>query len=205
MSTFTSMREILRPGKSGDARIEFFTVSKRNSQMTALRPSEYVPPGKYVRLCIGSGPFDVMMSDTPFEQRSNYEVVWQANGDVLIAGLGLGMILVPILAKSEVTSVTVVEKNPNVIKLVEPRVRHKKLTVIEADILAWRTEQHFDTIYFDIWREVNLDNLPQIASLHRRFARRKKPGGWMSSWEVDTLRYRARQERDEVGYLGGPL
>jgi len=65
----------------------------------------YIRPGRYARLHVGHV---LMMSDTDMERRSNVQVVQQARGHVLIAGLG--MILHPILAKPEVTRVTVVEK-----------------------------------------------------------------------------------------------
>ena len=56
--------------------------------MTALRPGEYVPPGRYARLFVNGTMF---MSDTPMERNTNYAVVRNAHGNVLIAGLGIGL------------------------------------------------------------------------------------------------------------------
>jgi spermidine synthase len=134
------------------------------------------------------------------EQRSNIGVVMEAKGHVLIAGLGIGMILLPLLEKPEVKSVTVVEKYADVVKLVEPHVlavvgkNAPKLKTIVADIFEWVPPkgEKWDTIYFDIWPDLSMDNLEQMEILHRKFARRKAPGAWMYSWQKDYLKYRKR-------------
>lgn len=52
----------------------------------------------------------VVMSDTPMEKHTNQEFLDAAHGDVLIAGLGIGLIVMPLLDDPEITSITVVEK-----------------------------------------------------------------------------------------------
>lgn len=195
MNAFVPMHKILRAGERGNAKLEKYTVSKSKARLeTVLNPRQGVDAGKYVRLCVDG---ELMMSDTPWEQRTNYEVVREARGDVLIAGLGLGMIVLPILKKPEVTSVTVVEKHADVIALVRPQLPKRRLTIVNADILTWAPPigTTWDTIYFDIWRGLCTDQLEEIATLHRRFARRKRPGGWMGSWCAEELRDRRREER----------
>jgi hypothetical protein len=199
---FVPMHTIIPPGKSGNVSIEHFEVSEEASKATQMRaafghPDEYVSPGKYCRLLVNG---DVMMSDTQNEQRTNYAVVRAARGRVLIAGLGLGMVVVPIFDKAEVKSVLVIEKSPDVIKLVEPHLQHAapgKLQVIEADIFEWKPEKgsRFDTIYFDIWPNICTDNLDGMAKLHQRFCHYRAADGWMNSWERDLLKYRRGQER----------
>jgi hypothetical protein len=205
---FQKMCEIIPEGRSGNVRVEYFEVSEKDHQSTLLRSlfarESPVFPGKYVRLYVGSC---LMMSDTQMEQRSNYEILRQARGDVFIAGLGIGLILAPILANPEVTSVTVVEKYAEVIKLVEPALRKlpgaEKLTIVQADVLEWKPPkgQTWDVLYFDIWPDICVDNLEEMATLHRRFARRKRPGGWMDSWQKQELQsIRARERRQNRNY-----
>lgn len=183
--------QIVPEGTQGIAKIEHFTVSRREEQLRAiLHPDEYIPPGRYVRLLING---EIAMSNTPMEQRTNQFVVWKAKGDVLIAGLGIGLILSPILAKTEVRHVTVIEKYQDVIDLVAPYYASPRLTVICADIFMWKPSEKFDTIYFDIWPAITVDNLEDIAVLHRRGAHWKKPGAWMDSWNAEHLRYLRRQ------------
>lgn len=196
---FPPMTEVVPPGKSGSARVSHFSVTKHDEIMSLLTHRPYinsVDRGRYARLVVGD---EVVMSDTTMERRSNYSVVLKARGDVLVAGLGLGMVLIPILKKPEVLVVTVVEKNPDVIKLVERHVRRfvgknnsDKLTVVHDDIFSYRPTQKFDVIYFDIWNEIDGDNLPSIAKLHQKFkSKLKRSDGvkpWMNSWMANYLR-----------------
>ncbi|MCV5648158.1 hypothetical protein OFN55_36090, partial [Escherichia coli] len=74
-----------------------------------------IPPGRYRRLSNG---WDVVMSNTPMEIRTCQDFIERATGRVLINGLGLGMVLHAILQKDDVTHVTVIEKEQDVINLV---------------------------------------------------------------------------------------
>lgn len=205
MSLFKPMFQIVPEGVEGNCNISHFAVNKEESRFTALRATfsrdAYVPEGVYCRLTVGRV---LMMTDTHMEQNSNYTVVREAKGKVLIGGLGIGMVLLPILEKPEVTSVTVIEKYADVVKLVEPHIRAAagknadKLKIIVADALEWKPPkgEKWDTIYWDIWPEICTDNLKDMEVLHRRFARRKTPGGWMDSWmRVRLLRQKEREKR----------
>lgn len=207
---FRPMTEVVPEGTQGVAQIVHFTVNPEQSRLTALRgafsPGAYVPPGSYCELRVHGG---LMMTDTSMEKNSNYEVVRQARGDVFIAGLGIGMILLPILGKPEVKSVTVIEKYADVAALVEGAVRQaagenaSKLRVIVADVFDYKPEKgvKYDTIYFDIWPEICTDNLKEMTKLHRKFARAKQPGAWMESWLRKSLKARKRREDKQDRYL----
>ena len=139
----------------------------------------------------------LVMTDAAFEHQTNFEVVSQATGDVLIAGLGIGMILTRILDRKEVSSVTVVEKSLDVIRLVGPHFSSPKLTIVEGDIYRWIPKDgvRFDTIYFDIWPDICTDSLDDVTKLHRRFRKYLRTGGWMGSWCRDYLRDMKRRGR----------
>ena len=119
-----------------------------------------------------------VMNDLPgLEGHSNRPVVEAARGDVLIAGLGIGYVLVPILAKPDVHTVTVIEKCQDVIDLVLPHIAHPKLTVILADVYEWLPEGTYDSMWFDIYPHTE-----QIGvTLLNRFAPYLRPGGWAKS------------------------
>jgi len=199
MITYPRMADVIPEGISGNVKIEHFEVDKTAADFTRLRAAlnpgrdEYVPEGKYARLVVGGA---TMMTDTLMEKSSNRAVVLISSGHVLIAGLGLGMILWPISDKERVLSVTVVEKSPDVVKLVAPHVP-KKVTVVEGDIFEWTPAKgaKYDTIYFDIWPSITTGNLEGMAKLHRRFGRFKAEGGWMDSWQRDHLLRQQRRER----------
>lgn len=209
--TKPSVARIVPEGVKGIATVDHFEVSEEDSKRTAMRaafgkPDDYVAPGVYARLTVNGS---LMMTDTEYEWRSNRRAVRLAHGDVLIGGLGIGMVLVPILQNPDVHSVTVVEKYQDVVDLVETGVRCSvhymqaaKLTIHTGDILEWTPYkgQTFDFIYFDIWENVCTDNLAEMTKLKRRFARRlnrENPKAWMGCWEEDRLRVRAKRERKQ--------
>jgi hypothetical protein len=198
MSDKPQLATLLAPAARGLARVEHFDVNEAEARLHNMRcvwdpkrTRDTISPGKYAALYVGKV---MMMSDTDMEWRTNQGVLGRATGDVLIAGLGLGMILPPLLAKREVASVTVVEKYPDVIALVAPTFKSRKLTVVEADIFTMplRPGAAWDTIYFDIWPEITEANLSEMTRLKRRYARRLRrsnPGAWMGCWREADLRY----------------
>jgi len=191
-STFPKMFEVVPECQSpdGSVRVDHFEVSESESRMSSLRPLGYVLPGKYARLLIGGS---LVMSDTGLERNTNIAAVRKAYGEVLIAGLGLGMILHPILNKPEVTRVTVVEVLQSVIDLISPTLKpHQdsgRLRIVNASIFDWKPDvPKFSTVYFDIWPDICSDNLKEMVLLQRKYARRLMPGGWMGCWSRDLLR-----------------
>lgn len=205
---WTPMVNVIPEGKSGNAEIKHVTVTESDVTMAAIR-GQCLLPGPLCQLLVGNY---LTMSDGPEEYRSNREVVQRAEGHVLVAGLGIGMILVPIVTKRGVYSVTVLEKSADVIKLVEEPLRKHlgqldgpKLKVINADVFTWEwpAGSMWDTIYFDIWADKCTDNLAEISKLKRRYAkrcRRSNPGSWMGAWVETELRRKRRQERESAWY-----
>lgn len=202
---FPNMVDFVPEGEKGEAKVRHVSCSAQDSAWTAVRAlasgnaGEVVREGSYAQLLVNG---HLVMSDTQMERRSNYGVVLNAEGDVLIAGLGLGMILLPVLAKEEVKSVTVIELSQDVIDLVEPHIRKAsmcadKLTVIQGDIFEWKPPkgQKWDCIYFDIWADICTDSLDDMAKLHRKFGRRKNSGAWMDSWKKSELKLQRDRDR----------
>jgi hypothetical protein len=157
-------------------RVVFDRLIARNSN-----PALWVTPGAYTKLVIDG---EVMMSDTPHEDATCAELLLHARGSVLIAGLGIGMVLPPVLAKPTVTRVLVLEKYAEVIALVAASVAHPKLEIRQADVLLDPVPtEEFDTVYLDIWPTLSDLNLPEMAALRRRFApcyRTRKT--WVGCW-----------------------
>jgi spermidine synthase len=181
MSLYPKMADIVPPGEKGVAAISHYEVSRLDS-LRDLMSGIRTDPG---RICILRVNKETMMSDTHAEHWSNYQILREARGNVLIAGLGIGMVLQGIVKKPEVQSVTVVEKYQDVIDLVGPTVPKNKVTIIHGDIFTWRPAvgTKFDTIYFDIWADATDGKAtPDKRKLAAAFRRYKAPGGWMKSW-----------------------
>lgn len=151
------------------------------TKLRAARDGQPLNADTYTRLIVDG---TLWMTDAEFECWTNLEFVRTAKGDVLIAGLGLGLIVEPLLKNKQVESVTVLERSPDVIALIGPVYNHMKLSVIEADAHTWQVpKKAYDIIYLDIWADVpNSDNKEEIAALKKRYRPALKKGGTVSAW-----------------------
>lgn len=151
------------------------------TRLRAARDGQPLNASKYTRLIVDG---TLWMTDAEYECWTQARFVNSVHGDVLIAGLGLGLILGPMLKNKRVTSVTVLEISADVIALIGPRYKHRKLTIIEADVKQWQPpKKAYDFVYFDIWSDVpNVDNKREIADLKKRYRSSLKTGGQSTAW-----------------------
>ena len=122
----------------------------------------------------------------------------QAAGNVLIAGLGIGMLLTLLPSKPSVTRITVLEKSKTLIDLVGPYYDNPMIDIVHADVFEWETTEKFDTIYFDIWSDISSDNYEATKALHKKYRRnlnRTNPCRYMGSWLRDEVRRMHRRDR----------
>lgn len=187
------MQTVIPEGKAQTAEVQHFTLTPESQTIDSLRHIIHgmsfmcCKPGNYVRI-VADGK--LQMSDSDMEWRTNTDFLLNAHGDVLIAGLGIGFVIVPLLLKPEVNSIRVVEKNPDVIALVAPHLKHKKLRVDNGDINTYRNQlngDRFNTIYFDIWHDLCTDNAEHMKRLHRQYRKYMRPNGYMNSWTRDIM------------------
>lgn len=157
----------------------------------------YLEPGTYCVLKAKRG-HTIYMSDTWMERFSNAEIREAARGDVLLAGLGIGMVPLACCRKVEVDSVTVLENDRRIMDLIAPYVAHPKLRLLEADANYPPVRGHrFDTIYLDIWSGIcadNWDEMKPMLAQYRRFARN---GAVVTGWLKDEVQRLAAEARRE--------
>lgn len=169
---FPVVKDIIPEGESGEFTVQHYSISG----------------------CKLAHKGRTLMTDSERERESNKEVVGEARGDVLIAGLGLGMILCAILSKPEVNKVSVVEVSKDVCNLVLPHLyKHlgklaNKLSVIEEDIYQFIPKGQYDVIYLDVWGDYSFNTYKQAEFLRSRFAPYLKDGGWMGSWMYEHMK-----------------
>lgn len=113
------------------------------------------------------------MHDEPHELRKHLEFIVRARGSVLKTGLGLGCVVRGLLCNSAVTMITVVEREPDVLRLVgrhlfEPSPRIP-IRLVQADALEWckHTDQKFDCAWHDVWNDSDRDE-KHLQELHGR-------------------------------------
>ncbi len=110
------------------------------------------------------------------------------------------MVLAALLQKPEATSITVVEKELEIIELVgkQPIFQNQKLRIIEGDIFDYVTTDKYNTIYFDIWNNICTDNWEGMKQLKRRFRKnldKTDPQAWIGCWKWDETQWRVRDEK----------
>ncbi|MBK7362834.1 MAG: class I SAM-dependent methyltransferase [Micavibrio sp.] len=163
----------------------------------------------YIRLVKKKDGSGIMMSDTPMERNTNRNFIQKANGDVLIFGLGLGLIVFPLLDDAEVKSITIVELYQDLIDIVQPKIEAKdkqnKVKIIQGDCFTYEfpKETKFDTIYFDIWINICGDNYEEQKKLERRFRKhlnKDNQNKFMDSWMKDHYKRENARERRSGGY-----
>jgi len=135
----------------------------------------------------------VWMTVTPNEINTIQPAVQESRGKVLTFGLGLGYYAFHCLLKADVTSVTVVEKNPAVIdvftRLLLPFFPRKEdLRIIRADAFDYAAnimpQEGFDTVFTDLWHDV-ADGIP----LYQRMKALEVPGRNYLYWIEKTLKF----------------
>lgn len=134
-------------------------------------------------LCEYIGLFDfnfldlTIMNNTDSEKANNLEIIHKARGDVLIAGLGIGLIVIPIMNKENVISIDIVEKYKEIIELIKPQLPlNDKVNIIYKDIANFIPTKKYDVIYFD--------TLPEIQYLENEKKDRIKDGKFIRDLDL---------------------
>lgn len=204
----------LPEGESGDVRIERMTVEAddRALQLHNLQASMHpggrtMSPGVYTRLVEGR---KMWMSDTRQEIMDHTAPIHRAErfarsgtlASALINGLGIGVVLGAVMRSGGVSRVRVIERHPDVIRLVAPTYDllaeelGVELEIVEADALEYTAPrgERFDIVWHDIWLDINGDNAETMGKLHRKYGRR---ADWQGSWARAEVQYANRQWREQ--------
>lgn len=115
------------------------------------------------------------MTLTPVDLDTSDEAIERAHGKVVTFGLGLGYYTYMVSEKAEVDSITVIEKNPDVIALfneyILPQFSHpEKVRVINTDAFEYAEREMpregYDVAFVDTWRDAS-DGAPMYARMKR--------------------------------------
>lgn len=176
-------------GVSGEWAVEAFSINEQeadhyNAVMDTMGKLLFkVQPGDYKRLMHRER--GVVMSNTPMEVATNTEFLRKAYGNVLVNGLGVGMVLEALMANTRVDKVTVVEISEDVIALTAGHfatyIQAGKLVIIRADCLERKPgpNEVYDFVWHDIWDTISDNNLEEMELLKNRFA---PIAWWQGCW-----------------------
>lgn len=111
------------------------------------------------------------MSNTPMEINTCMEFIERATGACLSTGLARGWFSMS-FCKKEVTHVTVIEKEQDVINLVAPAfIDDKRVDIICADAMTYQPPAGvtYDVCWHDIWTYFSAENLQEMENLERKY------------------------------------
>ena len=139
------------------------------------------------------------MSVKPNEVETMKEPIQNSHGRVLTLGLGLGYFAFHASQKEEVSSVTVVERDMEVIelfkRLILPQFPHKeKIEIVCADAIEFMEKElpgrSFDTVFADLWHDAS-DGLELYLKLRRleRNAKGARVDYWIECSLLSALRH----------------
>lgn len=129
------------------------------------------------------GLFDFNFPDRPIMSNSEEDsafalmAIGKARGDILVTGLGLGILSFAIMRKENVISIDVVEKYQEVIDLIAPQVPfNEKVNIICNDIMDFVPTKTYDVIIINtVCEELQLEEEKQI---------RMKDGKWITDEDI---------------------
>lgn len=153
-----------------------------------LQYAEHVKIGKEYVILHDKNLERAMMSTHESEILTNQKFLDVCKGDVLVFGLGLGLIIFPLLNFKNVKSITIIEIDSDLIqsvgKLISTQDVDKKVNIINDNAFEYYkiNKNFYDVIYFDIWAVIDklaFDEMKTLKGLYYKFL---KPGGWIDSW-----------------------
>ncbi len=115
------------------------------------------------------------MTLTPVDLDTSDGAIAAARGRVVTFGLGLGYYAYMVSEKTEVESITVVEKSPDVIRLFKRHILPQfpnahKVEIVNADAFEYAEkampEMHFDLAFVDTWRDAS-DGAPMYERMKK--------------------------------------
>ena len=141
------------------------------------------------------------MSACPSEINSMKEQTAAAHGRVLVLGLGLGYYPFSVSLREEVSSITIVELNPDVISLFNSEIfpcfgkkQREKIRIVRADAIDYLKgvgEDDFDFCFADIWEGI-LDGAEAVKKI--RPYEKKLPKTEFTYWIGEQIRAYLEEE-----------
>jgi len=131
----------------------FSNLSETISEQTLNDFSfEHIEVNGYTRLYLKKNDEVVMYDMCTRPIKEVYEKnMLEFSGDVLICGAGVGFCIFPIKDDVGINSITVIEKEQDIIDLLSPYL--PGVTFICDDAKTYIPTQNYDAIFLDIWSE----------------------------------------------------
>jgi hypothetical protein len=187
----------VKPGQSGEWQIKEFEITEEKAKHINLRAlisgtgRGQIEPGEYLKLINSK---QIIMSNSPDEIRDFEQYVWKFYGDVLVSGLGMGLVVQYLLGLKKVNHITVIEQSADVIGLTVPyfedHIKNNRMKVIHGDVFMCKFPKNkkFDWAWHDIWPIIEYENVKEMGILRRRFMHHMKAPKRQLCWAEDYCR-----------------
>ncbi len=154
-------------GTEGDYAVAHYTNETTDRHWQVYREMKSEPYDSHTVLIKESCVMPIMQDSQA--EYNEHQWLWDnATGHVLIGGLGLGMIHQALIDNPDVTSVTIVELEQDVVDLVwDHCTKDDTFTLVVADFETWNPPagSSFDTVWGDTWLSDNTMDLRQYRTL----------------------------------------
>lgn len=141
---------------------------------------------------------EVWMSITPNEINTMKNSIENVSGNVLVLGLGLGYYPYMISMKDNVSGITIIENNEDIIELftqyILPQFEHKeKIKIIKQDAFEYLSslaDGQFDFCFADLWFSVNDGTALYLKlKVYQKKFRKTKFYYWIENALLDSLMF----------------
>ncbi|MGH9459369.1 MAG: hypothetical protein ACRD2J_17165 [Thermoanaerobaculia bacterium] len=187
-------RSELPPGRSGAWVVEKVVVRDREYDPASdPRPDCFrFRPGTYTVLRRDGTEFMTDRYDEWWTQRRAIAEARGRGGEILITGLGIGLVAEAILREpaSRVGRITIVESSPDVIRLVAPWLSSRypgRIEIVEGDAFAWTPApwRRFTVGWHDIWPDPRVES--NRAEIERLRVHHAPWCAWQGFWPEEYL------------------
>ncbi|HSH80023.1 MAG TPA: hypothetical protein VLA19_15975 [Herpetosiphonaceae bacterium] len=186
---------------SGEWRLRLMQMTRDSGEWEYHAGRGYpIPEGRYIGLFHGQiRASTIWMSDVPLEVWMMWDAIKVLRDPgcrrVLITGLGLGIIVKHALLQPHIQRVDVVELSDDVLRLIRPHYRDRRLHVHCGDALTIELgpRRTWDLIYHDFWQSITAANLVTMHTVMERYAGR---AGRQLCWQQATCIRMAREEEE---------
>jgi len=149
----------------------------------SLGSVDIVDHGTHFTLYNNGDRWMVCEKDSDLQIKELYSSYDTAVGDILVSGLGFGILALWLSSKPNVTSVTVIEFSQDVIDLFkQSNDVPDNLTIIHGDIINYNTDKHYDVILLDHYERQTFDW--RIKDMNRICQRISHKAFWAYSLEA---------------------
>tara|TARA_R100000781_G_C4059706_1_gene120574 strand:+ start:404 stop:952 length:549 start_codon:yes stop_codon:yes gene_type:complete len=165
----TRQQVTIPEGSSGDFAIRHFNgqTTDYNWERYLIMKNEIAEA--YTVLTKEGCPMPIMQDS--YAEYKEHQWLWDnATGDVLVGGLGIGMLHQKLIDNPNVTSVTIIELEQDVVDLVwEHCIKDDSFTLVVADFETWNPPEgsSFDTVWGDTWLVDNSLTMKDYSTLIR--------------------------------------